>query len=309
MKTAVVTGATGFIGGALTRLLLQEGVHVYAVGRNHAKMNELCKLGNITPVFADFSKYVELKQQIQEEKIDVFFHCAFSGGFGGDALKDYALQLKNTEYTCDAVKSAIDLGAKRFVFASTVNVIEVRSMLERADVVPRYTCIYSAAKLAAEQIGKTLAGHNGMGFCTALIAMPYGEGNIAPTLPNIVMKQLAQGIAPKLIEGNHLYDLIYIEDVARGLYAIGRRGERFKSYYLGHRRLKTFRALITEVGEAISPETTLKFGEYPDAPAMDYSLVDLDALYRDTGFECRADLRESTLKTVEWLRTQEDTNA
>ena len=37
---------------------------------------------------------------------------------------------------------------------------------------------------------------------------------------------------------------------------------------------------------------------------MDYSLIDLESLRQDTGFECKADFRESIMKTVEWLKEQ-----
>ena len=44
MKTAVVTGATGFIGARLTRLLSENGVQVQAVGRDADKLAALSKL-------------------------------------------------------------------------------------------------------------------------------------------------------------------------------------------------------------------------------------------------------------------------
>ena len=132
--------------------------------------------------------------------------------------------------------------------------------------------------------------------------MPYGERNHAKNLPNIVIQNLLQNVACKLITGKNLYDLVYINDVANAFFHIGESGKNMKSYYIGHRRLRTFRELITEIRDILAPNVELRFGEYPDNLDMDYSLVDLDALYRDTGFECKADFRESILKTAEWIR-------
>lgn len=303
MRTAVVTGATGFIGARLTKLLSANGVHVQAVGRDRDKLEKLSALKGVTAVAADFGEYFRLHEKL-EAKPDVFFHCAFAGGFGSEALRDYAVQIDNAKYACDAVACAIRLKAKKFVLASTVNTVEIQSFVGNESFVPRYTCVYSTGKLAAELIGKTLAHNSGLAYCTALIAMPYGEGNRARTLPNIVMEQLMAGQRPRLIEGDNQYDLIYIDDVARGLQAIGEQGKDFRDYYVGHRKLDTFRSWMTSIRDVLSPEAELGFGEYPDAPALDYGLVDLDALYRDTGFECKADFAESIRKTAAWLKEQ-----
>ncbi len=307
MKTAVVTGASGFIGGALARRLLEKGVYVYAVGRNKDKLDSLRAYGEGTTVVADFSQYAGLEERIPGGA-DVFYHCAFAGGFGPEAVRDYALQLENAKYSCDAAMSAQKMGVKRFVLASTVNTVEIRSFISREDFVPRNTCIYSTGKLAAELMGKTIAHSGGMDYAAALIAMPYGEGNLARTLPNVVMEQLCAGVRPRLIEGNVPYDLVYIDDVAGGLYAMGERGAKGRNYYIGHRQLDTFRQWIERMRDVLAPGAELGFGEYPDAPALDYGLIDMDGLYRDTGFVCTADFDESIRKTAAWLTVKRRKN-
>lgn len=304
MKTAVVTGATGFIGMALTKKLACDGVRVYAVGRNTEKLKKLSELVNVTAIFADFKEGMRMGEKITETP-DVFYHCAFVGGFASEALRDYSLQLENAKYSCDAVSYAISIGAKKFVLASTVNTVELQTFISVEKFSPRYTCIYSTGKLAAELIGKTLAHNHGMEFCTALIAMPYGEGNQAKTLPNIVMEQLLNNVLPRLIEGNNLYDLIYIDDVAAGLQKIGTGGKDFRNYYVGHRSLDTFKSWMIRIRDVLSPQMELKFGEYPDAPSLDYDLIDFEALYRDTGFVCKADFADSIRRTATWLKENE----
>ena len=303
MKTVVVTGATGFIGGEVVRGLLQHGVKVYALGRDIEKLKTLSDIGAI-PINLDFNKYLSISDYVQDQ-IDVVYHCAFAGGFEGQALKQYELQLNNAKYACDAVSSALKMNVKKFVYVSTVNVVEVADIIDTDECTPRYTCIYSACKLVAELIGKTMSYNEKMEYVTALIAMPYGEGNAANTLPNVIMKQLLEGISPKLIEGNNLYDLVYIHDVAKALYLIGEKGQNFKRYYVGHRKLNTFKELMGEIRDILAPNTELQFGAYPDAPALDYSKIDLDALYQDTGFECTYDFRDSILKTAAWLQNKE----
>lgn len=304
MRTAIVTGATGFIGSALTKKLSRDGVQVYAIDLNQEKLNELSQLPGVTVVCARIGD-----PNMDTSKLpigaDVMHHCAFAGGFGGEALRNYDLQLRNTMLACDATALALRLEVCKFVLASTVNTVELRSFIGNENFIPRNTCIYSTGKLAAELIGKTLARSGGMAFCTALVAMPFGEGNGARTLPNIVMEQLMTGVRPKLIEGENLYDLVYIADVAGALSAIGEKGKTFRDYYVGHRKLDTFRNWISRMRDVLAPEAELGFGEYPDAPALDYSKIDLDSLYHDTGFVCDSDFEDSIRSTAEWLISQQ----
>lgn len=301
MKTAVVTGAGGFIGSALTRNLLNKDINVYGVDISENMLSQFNNNDKFIPIVADFTKYKNLSELLKGCCIDVFYHFAWQGVFG-EAFKDYALQLDNAKHACEAMEQAIKMDCKKFVLAGTYNEFEIINFLNSKEFQPRYTCIYSGAKTVAEIMCKTLAYNNGIEYSAGLIAMAYGENNRSMMLPNVVISQLLKGIQPKLIKGDNLYDLIYIDDIAEAFYSIGMYGKNLKSYYVGHRKLTTFKELMTEVGKIVAPNIELKFGEYVDTDNKDYSIIDTEALYEDTGFECKADLRESIINTAEWIR-------
>jgi nucleoside-diphosphate-sugar epimerase len=302
MKKVIITGVSGFIGGALARRLLREGVTVYGVARDERKLAGLKDERNFVPIIASFEQYHRLHELITDDAVDVFYHFAWQGVIG-EAFKDYALQLSNARYACDAVYEAQKIGCKKFVMAGTSNEYEILNYFENSNSELRYTRIYSACKLSAEVICKTIAINNGIGFNCGLIAMSFGEGNYSPIVPNVVLAMLNKNEPPKLIAGNSLYDLVYIADIVDAFIAIGERGFNNKSYYIGHRKLRTFREIFTDIGAFVNSSIALKFGEYPEANAIDYSKIDLDALYNDTGFECKADFKESVLKTALWLKS------
>ena len=304
MKKVIVTGAGGFIGGALTKKLLDKNIIVYGVDISENMLEKFGGYTNFIPVIADFSKYEKLHEMIHDD-IDVFYHLAWQGVFG-EAFKNYELQLNNAKYACDAIVQAIKIKAKKFVFAGTMNEYEMNKYIVADYFEPRYTYIYSTAKQAAEAIGKTLAFNNKIEFCCGRIAMAYGENNYSMMIPNVVMKNLLSNTPCKLIEGNDPYDMIYIDDIADAFYAIGEKGHNMKSYYVGHRNIRTFKEIIKNIAEILNPDCPLLFGEYPDVPSgVDYKNIDLNALYNDTGFECKSDFKESILKTAEWLRSIE----
>lgn len=304
MKKVIITGVGGFIGGALAQKLLQNGVKVYGVDVAKEQFALLHQYSNFIPIISDFSKYESLHELIHDEDIDTFYHFALKGSFG-PSLKDYSLQLLNAKASCDAMMAAIKIGCKKFVLSGTANEYEVVNYLNTASFTPRYTCIYSTGKLAAEMICKTIAANSTIEYNCGMISMAYGEGNRSTvSLPNIIMHQIMEGIQPKLIEGNQFYDMIYISDIVDAFLAIAEKGKNMVSYYVGHRQLRYFKDVFCEVGNILDATITLNFGAYKDSPSgMDYSLIDLDLLYQDTGFECRADFRESILKTAEWVKS------
>lgn len=302
MKSAIVTGAGGFIGGALTRKLLACGVEVYGVDITEKLLEQYAENPNFTPIVANFSQYENIYALIPHGKAEVFYHFAWQGVFG-DAFKNYYLQLDNAKYACEAVNQAIKLGCKRFVFAGSMNEYEMNNYIGKDYFEPRYTYIYSVTKQVSEAIGKTLAYYNSIEYCSGRIAMAYGEQNRSMMIPNVIIKNLLTNMPCKLVEGKGLYDMIYIDDIAEAFKTIGEKGVHMKSYYVGHRKLKTFREIMEEIANILNPKCQLLFGEYPDVPSgVDYSKIDLEALYNDTGFECKADFRESILKTARWLK-------
>ncbi len=300
MQNVIITGSTGFIGGALTSKLLAEGVKVFGVDVDASKMSKFIDYSNYIPIVAKFEDYENLHEIITERNVDVFYHFAWAGGFT-TAIRDYKLQMSNAGYAGDALVAAKNIGAKKFVYANTYNQYEIRNFLDSESFEPRYTCIYSTGKTAASLICRTLSYNLGIMYSAALIPMPYGENNYSKQLVNVVLNNLKNHISPKLVEGNNLYDLVYIQDIVDALVAIGERGKNQKEYYVGHRKLKTFKEWMIEIRNIIAPDVELKFGEYIDKQQIDYSKVNLDALYYDTGWECKYDLKDNIISTAQWV--------
>lgn len=301
MKTVAITGVGGFLGSHLCDRLLKMGVHVYGIDVKLEFQSKFTECPNYTPIVADFEHYKELHTLITEP-IDVFFHFAWQGGLLQNSFWDYELQLSNAKYACDAFQEASLMGAKRFVNSGTNNQIEITQFLNSKDFTPRGTTIYASAKIALELMCKTLATKSETDFVGCMIPMPYGDGNRSMQLFNVVAKNLIDGTSPKLIEGNNLYDMIYIGDIVDAFIAIAEKGKAGRTYYIGHRKLKTFRKWIEDIRDIVAPNVELKFGEYRDPLNMDYNCVDLDQLYNDTGFEANSNFEETIKETFEWIK-------
>lgn len=301
-RTALITGANGFIGNALCKGLLRRGYKVVALVTN-IETFEFYNHKNVRTFVGVYEDYDSISLQFSDD-VDVVFHLAWQGLNGKSAQSDYRKQLTNSVYCGEAFNMALKHNAKKFVLVSTCNILETISIItsDHVDRPIRAANIYGLGKIAAETIIKYLSSCNSTAFNCAYLAMAYGPGNHSLMVPNVAISKLSQGKDVDLIEGNNLYDLIYIDDIVDGLIAIFERGNTNTSYYLGHRYLKTFKEIFTDIAECFDGKSLLHFGTYHAENDLDYSLIDLDSLYKDTGFECSADFAKSVLKTAEWLK-------
>lgn len=305
MKKVIVTGATGFIGRRLTETLLKKGIEVYGVGRKIEILDDLARNPLFHPVKAEFEDYSTLDQKIDERGFDVFFHIAYLG-VNGVKKSDYRIQLMNTTISCDTVISAKNLGCKRFVFAGSVDQYEAYLRPDASFIFPSHSRIYGIAKFASENIGKIIALESGIEFVSVLLSLTYGEGNQTKILPNTIIRNAEAGLPIKLITGNGLFDMNYVDETVGGIIAAAEKGHNLESYYVGHQELQTFRENVIKICEVIDSKSELLFGEYPDPDySIDYASINRKKLYEHTGYKSEIDFKESLLKTRKWLLKQD----
>lgn len=301
MKDAIITGANGFIGSAILRTLIKNNIRVYAVVRNRESLKEFHENPLVVIVESDFAHYEQdLPMQIPEGA-DVFYHIAWEGAYG-PILGDYTQQIKNIQYTCDAITLAHKLKCKKFIMAGTINELELLQFFHAEKDVPRKACIYGISKLSCDLMCKTLANEYGILYNTAIIGSCFGPGDRSKRIHNVFISNMLNGTRPKLISKDTLHDWIFIDDVAEMFMYIGDKSVNMKNYYLGHNYLRRLEDILYEVRDILNPEVELVFGEIESSFLIDYSLVDLNSVYEDTDYKCKTDFKEAILKTADWIK-------
>lgn len=295
MKTAIITGAGGFIGGALTRRLLSEGYTVYGIDINEKALERFTGYPAFYPVCADLEDG-DIAGKLPESA-DVVFHLALKGTMGAQDRMNADLQISNISAAVHFCRSVIGQ-CERFIFCSS----SYEFLRNRKDKrIPM--CFYGSAKRAAADMCANIAFRDGKDFNKVIFTNTYGVGDRSSKAVNTMIRKMLARESVSLIEGNDPNDWVYIDDTVNGLYAVLEKGTPFETYYIGHREITTFREKIVAMRDVLCPNTTLHFGEMPEDSCVDYDAIDLSALYRDTGFECQSDFKESIVKTAEWLQS------
>jgi nucleoside-diphosphate-sugar epimerase len=210
---AAVTGSTGFVGGALSRRLIDEGHAVVLAGRRVAeRIPELVTAGGV-PRHFDLGDPTCFPDAFAD--VDVLFHAAAWVGMD-DPSRAEAL---NIHAVGEVVRAAAAAGVSRVVHVSTVAVYDLAERREHWDEsVPRSTDQedrYGSTKAAGEALAFAVAQEVGIELVSVRPAMVYGPGSAPWT---VGMLKLVKGGVPALFGGGkgHINPL-YIDNLVDGL--------------------------------------------------------------------------------------------
>lgn len=206
----LVTGATGFLGGAVARALLGRGDEVIGLGRDAAKLGALRSIG-VRTIVADLTG---VQAGLPDLAADVCVHCAaLSSPWGSRAAFDAA----NIEGTRTALALARAAGCRRFVHVSTPSVyfrFADQIAVREDSPLPPPVNAYAASKRAAEALVLEAIDLD------PIILRPrglYGAGDTA-LLPRL-MRAARNGPLPLLNGGRAATDLTHVDDVVAAVTA------------------------------------------------------------------------------------------
>lgn len=301
MKTAIVTGANGFVGGATLRELLSNGYEVWAVGHGDHFSN-VPESAKVHRTSCDLENMEHLPELIPAGDYDFFYHFAWAGS-AGPSRADTALQLNNVQWTVNALRAAKELGCRRFVCAGSIVEHETIAAAYTQGNRPGLGYIYGSGKLAAHAMCMSVAASIGIELVWPEITNAYGIGERSPRLVNTSIQKCIRGETPQFTAGTQNYDFVYIDDVARAFRLIGENGKPFHEYLIGSSSARPLRQFLEEMQQAIAPDLAFAFGDVPftgvDLPLSRFDCTETE---RDTGFRAQVSFAEGCRRTFDWWK-------
>jgi nucleoside-diphosphate-sugar epimerase len=206
--SALVTGASGFIGGRLAeRLATEEGVRIRAMVRDAKKTERLRGL-QLEIVIADLLELSSLREAIDE--CDLVFHCAALVRESGDRDEFFRTNVKGTQ---NILKVSSDTEVKKFIHFSSVAVYGMNPP-ERADeTTPYQPCgnVYCDTKIAAEKAVWTAHQEAGLPVVVIRPANVYGPHSNLWTIRPI--RLINSGQMMLINRGTGLCNCVYIDNL------------------------------------------------------------------------------------------------
>jgi len=297
---AIITGATGFIGSALVRKILDGGGRVAAIVRkNSPNRRRLPEHPALSIIDGDLNEIESMGEALSGFRADVFYHLAWNGVDGGSI--NHPKQASNIAPSLKSLNIAAELGCRRWVGTGSQGEYGPlnRRISEKDRLEP--TTLYGAAKAATCLLSQVQGQQLGIETVWARVFSTYGHGDNR-MLEDLFTKLLKRQ-RPSLTMGEQLWDYLYVDDAADALHCMGVAQYLSGIYNLGSGRSNTIRSIAETARNMIDPSLPIGFGDVPYRPDQVMHLeANIDKLTRDTGWRPRVSLEEGIRRVMESIK-------
>jgi dihydroflavonol-4-reductase len=229
-ERVLVTGASGFVGSAIVRRLLEESMAVRVLVRHTSPATALTGL-DVERVVGDLRDRRSLPAAL--EGVRWLFHAA----------ADYRLWARNPselyETNVDGTRSLMDearrAGIERIVYTSSVATLAPSAEGAGADETheldeAQAIGAYKRSKIRAERLVQTMIA-DGLPAVIVNPSTPVGPFDVRPTPTGRIILEAAAGRMPAYVDTG--LNMVHVDDVAEGHLAALRRGRTGEKYILG----------------------------------------------------------------------------
>lgn len=300
MKTAIVTGASGFIGRRLCEKLIDNGYYVYGIvtdiKRGDLKNNH-CNLNYIELNLVDNSNTDKIPNNI-----DVLFHLAWIG-VDSDLKNNFETQMLNLNISLNVIKLVKSKNINKIIcIGSAAEYAYLKSSISGEDF-PSPSDYYSIIKSSARMLFEYHSKKDGFDFNYVIVPSVYGPGRLDNNIITYSIKSLLNGETPKFTKLEQLWNYIYIDDLIDGIYLVAKKGLNLKTYPLGSNKERPLYEYIKIIHELINPKAKLGIGELPyKSKDVDNCIMDCSSAYEDLGFVAKVEFESGIVNTIDYIK-------
>ena len=227
----LVTGASGFVGSAVARKLVEAGFSVRALVRRKSPRAHLAGL-DLDFFEGDLRDRQSIERPIAGMRY-VFHVAADYRLWARDPGEIFA---SNVEGTRNLMEEAMRAGVERVIYTSSVATIAVRPDGMAADETTplredQGIGAYKRSKIAAERLVEAMVAERGLPAVIVNPSTPIGPRDVRPTPTGRIIIEAAKGRIPAFIDTG--LNLVHVDDVASGHLAALRHGKIGERYILG----------------------------------------------------------------------------
>ncbi len=306
MKKVIITGPTGAIGIALIKKLISENVQVTAIC--HKGSNRIKDIPSVESVKVVECNLDEIKNLILflDSDYDVFFHFAWSNTVG-EGRNNIDAQIRNIQYTIDAVEVAKELGCKKFIGAGSQAEYGRQNTNLNSMTPTNPENGYGMAKLCAGNMSRIRCNQLGIEHIWTRILSVYGPYDGENTLIISLIKQLLNGEVPHCTKGEQIWDYCYSKDVANAFWLLGATKKCLADniYCIGSGCGQLLSSYINCIKDCINPNMSIGFGDIPysDKQVM-HLCADTSEIQSDVGFLVQTSFQEGVQETIQWVKNR-----
>jgi len=324
---ALITGATGFLGGALARRLYGMGWDITSLGRNPSALAALEAQG-IKTIKANLEDTQAIVNACKGQEV-VFHSGAFSSPWGKyrDFYQANVIGTQNVIHACE------ENNVKRLVYVSTPSIyfnFQSRLNVREDSELPRKPVNeYARTKLMAEfKIDEAFAC--GLPVITIRPRAIFGPGDTT-ILPRLIQR-MQKGRLRIIGDGQNVVDITYVENVVDALifcaespaHTLGKKynltnGQPvrlwdvieklagalnlpFNQKHIPYKVADTAAAILEIIYRALPGQPEPPLTRYTVSIVAHSTTLDISAAKRDLGYNPRISLEEGFSEFVKWWK-------
>ncbi|MDE0453896.1 MAG: SDR family NAD(P)-dependent oxidoreductase [Gammaproteobacteria bacterium] len=319
MNTPIlITGAAGFIGHAVARTLLSNGVDVVGVDNlnayydpalKHARLARLREHEGFSFHKLDLADEGGMHALFEAHEFTQVVHLAAQAGvrYSIEAPQQYISS--NVTGLTVLLECCVRHDVEHLLYASSSSVYgdTEKTPFSEVDAADRPRSVYAATKRAGELLAYSYARIHGLastGIRYFTVYGPWGRPDMAAMK---FAERLAAGKRVRVFgDGRQRRAFTCIDDAVRGTLAILEGGAPAGKppaalYNLGSGEDVELLDFIRILGRTMDVEAEIEFAPEPPGE-MRATLPDMSAMRRDFGFEPSVDLEDGLAEFVRWFR-------
>lgn len=226
--TVLVTGGTGFIGGAIVQALVKQGQQVRVLARRTSRTEHLTSLG-VEIAYGDILDEASIEAALQA--VDTLYHAAALYEFW---VPDKEAMMKTEiDGTTNALNAALKANVEKVIYTSAAVAIgEPKGEVGNETTKHRgyFLSTYERAKYEAEQVARSYM-EKGLPVIIIQPAAVIGPGDLKPTGQGII--NVLNGRAPIVFEGASSF--VYIDDIGKAHVLAADKGQIGEAYLISER--------------------------------------------------------------------------
>jgi len=311
-KTALVTGAAGFIGSHLVDRLVDEGWTVVGLDNFDAFYDRRTKEQNIAP-HAGNHRFSLVEGDVRDadalrrcfsKPIDVVVHLAARAGVRPSIDDPVGYQEVNVAGTQALLEATRRAGVRRFVFASSSSVygINPRVPWSEDDHVLQPISPYASTKVSGELLGHVYSHLYGIRFISLRLFTVYGPRQRPDLAIHKFARHILDGRPIQVFgDGTTRRDYTYIDDVIDGVRAaLDYDRSAYEVINLGNNRTVTLREMIDGLEQALGMRATIQ--NLPEQPGdVPQTWASIDKAQRLLGYSPQTPYAEGVRRFAQWL--------
>jgi nucleoside-diphosphate-sugar epimerase len=301
-KRVLLTGAAGFIGSQIARLLVRQGHQVFAIIRPEADRWRLADIeSELVVIEGDLRALPDLRQQLLAARPEICLHLAWRGWLGqAEAMEN----LSSLSVSLDLLRMMPDISCGRFVSVGTCFEYDLSadSLTETTPLRPQE--LYGTCKRSLFEAARQFSIFTGMSVATARVFYSYGPfEDIRRLVPSIALS-LLDGQPAKVTPGAQVRDYLHVEDVASAIWCVA-TSELTGAVNIASGEPVTIAEIAARVGRLLGKSDLIHMGALPYRQGEPMRiLADVTTLRHRLDWTPRFALDHGLTETVRWWESR-----